>query len=195
MEAIVSSDSRRRLMGPRRTVRGGLLDHAYTGHGSIMAASNHEQRRHRRRARDSFSREAITNSTIAAPSLAVDSNHAVVRGGMIAFVEKESSVDSARGRSFHANAIARPRWRCRSLCSSRRTPATLAERPGDQAQQAPRARVRRGRHLDRSGSQQSVRLQRSSKRSLLLVGGSGTAGAEEVGFCFSADGATSVSSD
>ena len=91
---------------------------------------------------------------------------------MIAFVEKESSVDSARGRSFHANAIARPRWRCRSLCSSRRTPATLAERPGDQAQQAPRARVRRGRHLDRSGSQQSVRLQRSSKRSLLLVFGS-----------------------
>jgi hypothetical protein len=31
-------------------------------------------------------------------------------------------------------------------------------------------RVRYGRHLDRSGSQQSVRLLRSSKRSLLLVG-------------------------
>jgi len=46
-----------------------------------MAASNHEQRRHRRRARDSFSREAITNSTIAAPSLAVETDHRVVRAG------------------------------------------------------------------------------------------------------------------
>ena len=39
-----------------------------------------------------------------------------------------------------------------------------------------------------------MRLRRSSKRSLLLVGGSGTARAEEVAFSFSADGATGVSS-
>jgi len=45
MEAIVSSDSRRRLMGPRRTVRGGLLDHAWSSSPAAVAAISPKRKR------------------------------------------------------------------------------------------------------------------------------------------------------
>jgi len=42
--------------------------------------------------------------------LAVESDHAVVGGGVIAFMEKESSSIRPAGCSFHAQAMVRRRW-------------------------------------------------------------------------------------
>jgi hypothetical protein len=69
-KGIVGADGRRHLNAAAQAADRGLLQHAYTGHGDIMASSHHDQQRHRRRSCDSFRRQAIVRFESAAKSRA-----------------------------------------------------------------------------------------------------------------------------